>query len=77
VLSDMPAAAIHEYLAETVRITRGSILHVNGTESCHAISAWLESKARDFALVEQQPVEWNTARSLQPDETECLYTRSQ
>jgi hypothetical protein len=71
----MSAASIHEYLAEIVRTTRDSILHVNGTESCRAISAWLASNARDFALVEQQPAEWNTARSLQPDETECLYTR--
>jgi putative sugar O-methyltransferase len=77
VLSDMSAASIHEYLAEIVRTTRGSILHVNGTESCRAISAWLAGNAKDFALVEQHPTEWNTARSLQPDETECLYTRSQ
>ena len=77
VLSDMSAASIHEYLAEIVRTTRGSILHVNGTESCRAISAWLGGNARDFALVDRQPSEWNRARSLQPDETECLYTRSQ
>ena len=77
VLSDMSTASIHEYLGEIVRTTRGSILHVNGTESCRAISAWLGSNARDFALVEQQRAEWNTARSLKPDETECLYTRSQ
>ena len=76
VLSDMPAASIHEYLAEIIRTTRHAILHVNGTESCRAISGWLGSNARDFTLVEQQPAEWNTARSLQPDETECLYTRS-
>ncbi len=77
VLSDMCAASIHEYLAEVVRTTRGSIMHVNGTESCLAISAWLGNNARDFALVDQQQAEWNKARSLKPDETECLYTRSQ
>jgi hypothetical protein len=77
VLSDMSAASIHEYLAEIVRATRGSILHVNGTESCRTVSAWLGNNAKDFALVDQQPAEWNTARSLHPDETECLYTRSQ
>jgi len=77
VLSDMSAASIHEYLAEIVRTTRGSLLHVNGTESCLATSAWLGRNARDFVLVDQQPAEWSDARSLRPDETECLYTRSQ
>ncbi len=77
VLSDMSIASIHEYLAEIARTTRSSILHVNGTESCRAISSWLNSNAKDFALVDQQPAEWNTARSLKPDEMECLYTRSQ
>ena len=77
VLSDMAAASIHEYLAQIIRTTRHSILHINGTESCRAISAWLAGNAAGFALVNQQPAEWNTARSLQPDETECLYTRSQ
>ncbi len=76
VLSDMSAASVHEYLGEIVRTTRHSVLHVNGTGSCRAISAWLGSNAPGFALVEQQPAEWNTARSLNPDETECLYTRS-
>jgi putative sugar O-methyltransferase len=77
VLSDLSAASIHEYLAGIVRTTRGSILHLNGTESCRVVSAWLGSNARDFASVEQQAAEWNSARSLHPDETECLYTRSQ
>jgi putative sugar O-methyltransferase len=76
VFSDMSAASIDEYLAEIVRTTKGSILHVNGTDSCRVISGWLGSNARDFALVDQQPAEWNTARSLRPDEIECLYTRS-
>ncbi len=77
VLADMSAASIREYLAEIVRTTRSSILHVNGTESCLAISAWLGGNAGDFALVEERPAEWNNARSMQPDEMECLYTRSQ
>ncbi len=77
VLSDMSTASIHEYLAEIVRTTRHAILHVNGTQSCRAISAWLTSNARDFALVDQQPAEWNTSRSLNPDEIESLYARSQ
>ena len=77
VLSDMSAASIREYLAEITRTTRGSILHINGTGSCRAISAWLAGNAADFAPVDQQPAEWNTARSLHPDEMECLYTRSQ
>lgn len=77
VLSDMSVASIHQYLSEIIRTTRGSILHVNGTESCRAISGWLARHAKDFAVVDQQPAEWNGARSLHPDEMECLYTRSQ
>jgi hypothetical protein len=77
VLSDMSIASIHQYLAEIVRTTRDSILHVNGTESCRAISGWLTRHAKDFALVARQLAEWNCARSLHPDEMECLYTRSQ
>jgi hypothetical protein len=77
VLSDMSPASIHQYLAEIVRTTRHSILHVNGGESCRAISAWLAGNATDFALVDQQRAEWNAARSLHPNETECLYTRNQ
>lgn len=77
VLSDMSAASIHEYLAQIVRTTRASILTVTRAETCLAISSWLSGNAGDFALMDQRLAEWNTARSLNPDETESLYTRSQ
>jgi hypothetical protein len=77
VLSDLSPTSIHVYLAEIARTTRSSILHVNGTKSCRAVSEWLARNAKNFVLVEQQPVEWNSARSLHPDEVECLYTRNQ
>jgi hypothetical protein len=75
VLSDLPPSSIHAYLAAITRTTRRHILHLNRAEGSRAVSDYLARRARDFLLVSEEPAAWNSARALENDEWEYLYTR--
>jgi putative sugar O-methyltransferase len=75
ILSDLSAASLREYLAEIKRTTRGYFLHLNRKEGSLAVQAWLAANAPCFKLIEKRVSEWNDARTLRPNEMECLYQR--
>lgn len=73
VLRDMPCRVTCEYLDEIIRVTRSHILNLEGSETFRFLSARL-SHSESFKLVRERPVFWNSARSLQVDELECLFS---
>jgi hypothetical protein len=75
ILSDLSSAALHHYLAEIARTTRGHVLHLNRTQGSLAADAWFTTNAPDFRLVEKRLSEWNNARTLRPNEMEYVYER--
>lgn len=76
VLSDLSTAAVHQYLSDMVRTTRGHILHLNRRKGCQVVSEYLTDHAPEFRMAEHGRVTWNSARSTRNEEFECLYTRS-
>jgi hypothetical protein len=75
VLSDMAPSQLHEYLAAMTRTTRRHILHLNRAAASRAVSDYIARGAQHFLLVSEEQATWNSARSLQNDEREYLYTR--
>jgi hypothetical protein len=75
ILSDLSPAALHRYLAEIARTTRGQILHLNRMQGSVAADTWFAANAPEFRLVEKRLSEWNDARTLRPNEMEYLYER--
>ena len=74
VLRDMPARVTCKYIEQMIRITRGHILNLDRSATVRLFSAQLHRQAGQFHLVRMRPVFWNSARTLQTDELECLFS---
>ena len=73
-LADMEQSAIHTYLDEIMRTTRGHFLHLNRSQACETVSAYLSKKSRKLIFIESETARWHNARSHQNDEIEQLYS---
>ena len=74
-LFDLSPKSLHDYLTEIARTTRGYVLHLNRKEPSAAAHAWFQANAPQFELIQCEPSTWNDARTLHPNEMECLYRR--
>jgi putative sugar O-methyltransferase len=74
VLADMSSTAVHEYMDEIARTTRGHFLHLDRRDVCLSVADYMGRTHREFVLVGRHAAAWNMSRSLRSDEIECLYS---
>lgn len=76
VIRDMPVRVTCKYIEQMIRTTRRHILNLDRSKTVRLFSAQLNRQAAQFHLVRMRRVFWNSARALQTDETECLFSAS-
>jgi putative sugar O-methyltransferase len=74
VLRDMSAPVACEYIHHIARVTRSHILNIDSFETLRLFSEHLSRQAKPFKLTRTRRVFWNSARALQSDELECLFS---
>jgi putative sugar O-methyltransferase len=72
-MSSLSHHAIVEYMNEIARFTRKSFLYVGDGAGGSSLHELIRMKYASFALVEKRPVEWNSQKSINANELECLY----
>ena len=76
VLRDMSVPVACEYIDHIVRVTRSHILSLDRLKTLGLFSDHLSRQAKSFSVTRTRRVFWNSARALQCDELECLFSAS-
>lgn len=74
VLRDMSIPAACEYINHIIRVTRSHILNIDCSGTVRLLSEQLNRQADQFQLTRTRHVFWNSARALQSDELESLFS---
>lgn len=74
VLRDMSVPVAGEYIHHIIRVTRSHILNLDRFKTLGLFSEHLNGQAKPFSVTRTRRVFWNSARALQCDELECLFS---
>ena len=74
VLRDMSVDVTCEYVDEIVRTTRSHILTLDRSKTFQLLQQRLNQTSNKFQLLRKRPVFWNSARALEVDELEYLFS---
>jgi hypothetical protein len=72
-MSDLSEGALGEYLGEISRMSRSYFLYVGNGSSGDAMSDLIRRRYPALGLEETQASGWNSHRTLNAREMECLY----
>lgn len=74
VLRDMSVPVACEYIDHILRVTRSHMLNIDRFETLRLFSEHLSRQAKPFNVTGLRRVFWNSARALQCDELECVFS---